>query len=240
MWSLCRVNPLLDAKDYHKNWGLALSGWQKEQKEQHPNAPKSADMLRAETLSAEVLAFLHDRLKVYLRETETIRADVIDACTAMRDHDNLLLLAARARALQGVVSDSVFADLLQGFRRANNILAQAEAAKNETYADPPEEGLATETAEQNLFDALNRAEERIAHALNSHDFATALRFMAELRDPIDRFLDSVHINTDDKALHRNRLNLLGWVRAVCLQVADLCLIREAPPPSPERPPHATQ
>ncbi len=48
--------------------------------------------------AADLLAFLHDRLKVYLRD-QGIRHDVIDACLAMPGNDDLTLLVKRAEAL---------------------------------------------------------------------------------------------------------------------------------------------
>src|SRR5699024_5273248 len=50
---------------------------------------------------ADLLSFLHDRLKVHLRD-EGIRHDVIDACIGMDGSDDLVLLVNRARALDAV------------------------------------------------------------------------------------------------------------------------------------------
>src|SRR5690606_25691742 len=44
---------------------------------------------------ANLLAFFHDRLKVYLKD-QGIRHDVIDACIAMPGNDDLTLLVKRA------------------------------------------------------------------------------------------------------------------------------------------------
>ena len=69
----------------------------------------------------ELLAFLHDRLKVHLRD-EGIRHDVIDACLAMPGNDDLTLLVHRATALSDFLKTEDGENLLQGFKRANNIL----------------------------------------------------------------------------------------------------------------------
>ncbi len=50
-------------------------------------------------MSADLLTFFHDRLKVFLRD-QGIRHDVIDACIAMEGNDDLTLLVKRARALR--------------------------------------------------------------------------------------------------------------------------------------------
>ena len=85
-----------------------------------------------------LLAFLHDRLKVHLKG-EGIRHDVIDACLAMPGNDDLTLLVKRATALSDFLKTDDGENLLQGFKRANNILTQAEEADGVEYsfgADP--------------------------------------------------------------------------------------------------------
>nr|MDJ0827021.1 glycine--tRNA ligase subunit beta [Rhodobacter sp.] len=73
----------------------------------------------------ELRSFFHDRLKVHLRD-EGIRHDVIDACLAMPGNDDLTLLVKRAEALSHFLKTDDGENLLLGFKRANNILTQAE------------------------------------------------------------------------------------------------------------------
>ncbi|MEM7076286.1 MAG: DALR anticodon-binding domain-containing protein, partial [Pseudomonadota bacterium] len=164
--------------------------------------------------------FFHDRLKVFLRD-QGIRHDVIDACIAMDGSDDLALLVRRARALQAVLGTEDGENLVQGFRRANNILTQAEARDGVEYSYGADPKFAEDAAETALFAALDRAETGIGRALEGQDFATAMTAMAELRAPIDTFFEAVQINTDNQILRRNRLNLLHRIRTICLQAADL-------------------
>ena len=48
--------------------------------------------------------------------------------------------------------------------------------------------------------------------------------MAALRAPIDAFFEAVQVNADSAIVRRNRLNLLGDIRKICLSVADLTRI----------------
>ncbi len=164
--------------------------------------------------------FLHDRLKVHLRD-EGIRHDVIDASLAMPNSDDLTLLVKRARALSETLKTDDGANLIQGFKRANNILTQAEEADGVEYSYGPDSKLAEDPAETVLFTALDKAEAEIAPAMETEDFTTAMSEMAALRAPIDAFFEAVQINTDNQILRRNRLNLLHRIRATCAQVADL-------------------
>ncbi|TQM92263.1 glycine--tRNA ligase subunit beta [Roseinatronobacter monicus] len=174
----------------------------------------------SDTLSTNLLAFFHERLKVHLRE-QGIRHDVIDACLAMPGNDDLTLLVKRAEALSAFLRTSDGENLLQGFKRANNILTKEEAKDGVEYSFGPDPKLAETNAERALFKALDLAEAAITPALQAEDFAAAMSAMASLRAPIDAFFEAVQINTDSQIIRRNRLNLLHRIRATCLQVADL-------------------
>ncbi|NYS24922.1 glycine--tRNA ligase subunit beta [Rhodobacteraceae bacterium 2376] len=167
-----------------------------------------------------LLAFIHDRLKVHLRD-QGIRHDVIDACLAMPGNDDLTLLIKRAEALSTFLQTDDGENLVQGFRRANNLLTQAEAKDGVEYSFGPDPKLAETPEETALFTALDKAEATIAPAMGAEDFATAMTAMARLRAPIDAFFEAVKINADNAILRRNRLNLLHRIRSTCLQVADL-------------------
>ncbi len=170
--------------------------------------------------AADLLSFFHDRLKVFLKD-QGIRHDVIDACLAMPGNDDLTLLVKRADALQAVLKTEDGQNLVQGFKRANNILSQAEAKDGVEYSYGADLQYAETAEEKALFAALDRAEAAIAPAMKTEDFATAMQAMAALRAPIDAFFTAVQINSDNQILRRNRLNLLNRIRTTCGAVADL-------------------
>jgi len=168
----------------------------------------------------DLLAFFHDRLKVHLKD-EGIRHDVIDAILAMPGSDNLTLVVKRAEALSAFLKTDDGENLIQGFRRANNILTQAEEKDGVEYSFGADRKFAEGPTEIALFDALDRAEAEIAPAMQKEDFGRAMAAMAALRAPIDAFFDTVQVNTENQAIRRNRLNMLHRIRAICLSVADL-------------------
>ncbi len=170
--------------------------------------------------STDLLRFFHDRLKVHLRD-RGLRHDVIDACIAMPGNDDLALLVKRAEALAAFLATQEGENLLQGFKRANNILAQAEARDGVEYSYGADPKFAREPAEKALFEALSREEGAISSAIDAEDFASAMASLASLRGPIDAFFDQVQVNDDNEVVRRNRLNLLSTIRRLCLSVADL-------------------
>ncbi|MDP3197028.1 glycine--tRNA ligase subunit beta [Tabrizicola sp.] len=175
------------------------------------------------SLAPDLLSFFHDRLKVYLKD-QGVRHDIIDACLAMPGNDDLTLLVKRATALSETLKTEDGANLLQGFKRANNILSQAEAKDGVEYSFGADPKFAETDEERALFAALDTAEATITPAMANEDFGTAMAAMAALRAPIDAFFTAVQVNSDNQIVRRNRLNLLHRIRAVCSGVADLTRI----------------
>ncbi len=176
-----------------------------------------------ETAPGDLLSFFHDRLKVFLRD-KGIRHDIIDACIAMPGNDDLTLLVKRAEALAETLATDDGENLLQGFKRANNILTQAEEKDGVEYSYGADVKFAEDDAEKALFAALDAADAKIAPAMKAEDFSAAMTAMAALRAPIDAFFTDVQVNADSEILRRNRLNLLSRIRNICLSVADLTKI----------------
>lgn len=168
----------------------------------------------------DLLSFLHDRLKVYLKD-QGVRHDIIDACIAMPGNDDLTLLVKRAKALSETLKTDDGENLIQGFKRANNILSQAEEADGVEYSYGADVKFAETDEERALFTALDEAEAKITPAMAKQDFSTAMSAMAALRGPIDAFFDAVQVNSDKTVVRRNRLNLLSRIRTICTSVADL-------------------
>lgn len=171
-------------------------------------------------VSKDLMGFFHDRLKVHLKD-EGIRYDVIDACLANEIADDLLLVSQQAGALERVLKTDEGANLVQGFKRANNILKQAEAKDGVEYSYGADPKYAETEEEKALFVALDAADVTIKDALADSGFERAMTAMAQLRQPVDAFFEAVQINVDNEVLRRNRLNLLSRIRSVCGQVADL-------------------
>ena len=174
-------------------------------------------------VSENLLSFLHDRLKVYLKD-QGVRHDIIDACIAMPQNDDLTLLVKRAKALSETLKTDDGENLIQGFKRANNILSQAEDADGVEYSFGADIKFAETEEERALFAALDTAEAQIKPAMEAQDFGTAMSAMASLRGPIDAFFDAVQVNADNATVRRNRLNLLSRIRTICSSVADLTKI----------------
>ena len=185
-----------------------------------------ANAENASAVASDLLGFFHDRLKVYLRD-RGIPHDVIDACVAMDGNDDIALLVKRAEALSEFLASADGENLVQGFRRANNILTQAEEKDGVEYSFGADVKFAETDEERVLFGALETQGPKIDAAMQAEDFAAAMGAMAALRAPVDAFFEAVQVNSDNEIVRRNRLNLLSQVRNTCARVADLGRIEAA-------------
>ncbi|MGB3406046.1 MAG: glycine--tRNA ligase subunit beta [Jannaschia sp.] len=183
----------------------------------------AAFMSRTEAKSSDLVAFLHDRLKVHLRD-EGIRHDVIDACLTGDRTDDLTDLVARARALNAFLATDNGENLIQGYKRAKNILTQAEEQDGVEYSYGADAKLADTAEERALFAALDTARPKIDAALEAEDYPTAVSALAALRAPIDAFFEAVQVNSDNQITRRNRLNMLSEIVRTGAKIADLTRI----------------
>jgi glycyl-tRNA synthetase beta chain len=181
------------------------------------------DGRRVDYRIADLLSFFQDRLKVFLKDDD-IRHDCVDACLGASVFDNLLRISRIAPALRDFLKTEDGANLLQGYKRANNILTQAEQKDGVEYSYGADVKFAETEEERALFAALDRAEATITPAMAKEDFATAMAAMAALRPAVDAFFTAVQVNSDNQIVRRNRLNLLSRIRTICSGVADLSRI----------------
>ena len=169
----------------------------------------------------DLLAFFHDRLKVYLRD-QGARHDLIDAVITPQS-DDLLQIVRRVEALGSFLDTEDGKNLLAGTKRAANILA-AEEKKKTAVAGTVEPALFKENAEKSLFAAVNQAEKQAGEAIQNEDFSAAMLALSALREPVDSFFEGVLVNDEDLAVRANRLALLTRIRAATGQVADFSKI----------------
>jgi glycyl-tRNA synthetase beta chain len=172
-------------------------------------------------MALDILAFFHDRLKVYLRD-KGYRHDQIDAAlntAAGEPEDDLVLIRMKLEALDAFLKSDDGANLAAGYKRAANIL-KAEDKKGGAGARVEPSQL-LEPQEKALFAALETAETNVGAAVAAERFGEAMAALAALRPVVDAFFDTVTVNADDPALRANRLALLKRFIAATTGVADL-------------------
>ena len=171
----------------------------------------------------DLLAFFADRLKVHLRE-KGMRHDLVDAVFALGGQDDLVLLVARADALDVFVRSDDGANLLAAYKRAVNILRIEEKRDANSYNRHADPAAFRQEEERALFDRISEAAAEADDAVRREDFTAAMSAMARLRAPVDAFFDKVTVNADDAELRVNRLLLLSQIRSTLESVADFSKI----------------
>jgi glycyl-tRNA synthetase beta chain len=129
----------------------------------------------------------------------------------------------RVRALDAFAKSETAEHLAAANKRVANILAKADEADS----TPPDTKLFVHEAEHALFEAVTSVGEALTPLLEARDYQGALDELAQLRGPVDTFFDGVMVNAEDPAERLNRLRLLGGLRALFTQVADLALLSSA-------------
>jgi glycyl-tRNA synthetase beta chain len=177
----------------------------------------------AENLSADLLSFFADRLKVQLRD-QGARHDLVDAVFSLGGQDDLLLVVRRVEALGKFLDSDDGKNLLAGTKRASNILAIEEKKDKRTFDGATSPALYSLNEEKALAKAIGEVKAETGAAVAKEDFAAAMRAMAKLRPAVDAFFDKVKVNDDDPKVRENRLKLLNEIRSATRAVADFSKI----------------
>ena len=76
-------------------------------------------------------------------------------------------------------------------------------------------------AEQVLAEQIVAMARKVEPEFGARRYTEALQQLAALRPAVDSFFDSVMVMAEDERLRRNRLAMLGRLRALFMHVADL-------------------
>ncbi|MEO5346742.1 MAG: glycine--tRNA ligase subunit beta [Magnetococcus sp. YQC-9] len=168
----------------------------------------------AATTAQAVLEFIHGRLEVHLKKEYS--HDLIEAVEVLR-LDDPTDVVARVEALRQFKGREAFEALVAANKRIANILDKAPA--NEKGAAVDGAALQQE-AEAALHAEVMRVAGVTAPLLAERRYGEALESLAGLRDAIDRFFEELLVMDPDATVRRNRLAVLGEIRASFGRVAD--------------------
>ena len=172
----------------------------------------------------ELREFFADRLKVHLRD-QGVRHDHIAA--VLNGEDDLVRLLLRVRALSGFLDTDEGGDLLSAYRRANSIVTMEEKKDRASYDGRVDRNRLSLDEERFLETALDGASASAKSAIAEENYVEAMKSMAALRSPVDRFFDRVTVNAEDADVRANRLRLLSRFRSTLGGIADFSLIEAA-------------
>jgi glycyl-tRNA synthetase beta chain len=174
-------------------------------------------------LCDELYTFITDRLRRYLLDRDDNLATETFNAVLSRRPSSLVDFEQRLQAVQAFLELDAAASLAAANKRIANILRQAgEAGEyDQGGSNEVKKKLLSEPAEVALHEALGKAGEVVRPLLEARQYTDVLRTLAGLREPVDRFFDNVLVMADDDNIKKNRLALLGKLRALFLDVADI-------------------
>ena len=188
-----------------------------------PLISKSLDEYPHLTDSNELLDFINERLKVYLRASG-VQPDLIAANFEAGKEDDLYRLIMRVKALEELLASDDGANLLIANRRAANIVS-IEAKKDKSdFLGIPDPKVFELEEERALFAVLTELEKQVGELIIKEDFQGAIKALANLRLPLDNYFENVIVNSENNNIRQNRLKTLALVGKIMNQVADFSLI----------------
>lgn len=166
----------------------------------------------------EVVDFMLGRFRAWYQD-EGFSVDVIQAVLARRptkpaDFD------ARVRAVSHFRTLEAAEALAAANKRVSNILAKVDTSIGEINTT-----LCVEPAEKALAEAVLGLKTEVTPLFAAGNYQAVLDKLAELRQPIDSFFDSVMVNSEDQRLRDNRLAILKSLQGLFLQIADISLLQ---------------
>ncbi len=158
--------------------------------------------------------FMFERLAGSLRE-QGFSAQEVDAVLSLRP-ERLGEVRRRLDAVRIFAQLPQAAALAAANKRISNILKKAQDV------DPHvSEVLLQETAEKNLFAAMQSITPQAQQQWARGDYTASLQTLAALRAPVDAFFEDVMVNAEQLDLRLNRQGLLKQLHVAMNRVADL-------------------
>ncbi len=134
--------------------------------------------------------------------------------------DNIPDVWNRVKALEGMKKNPDFEPLAAAFKRVVNIIKKA----NMSSAASIDKALFESESESGLFDAVTSVGSKVETCLKTSDFDGALKDIATLKAPVDKFFDNVMVMAEDEKVRNNRLALLSKISDLFADIADFSKI----------------
>jgi glycyl-tRNA synthetase beta chain len=187
--------------------------------------------LEKKQLIEELIIFFVERLKVYLKENEGLRPDIVNAVideylSDLEAHKycDILYLAKKVKFLDQFILDENNKNIIELYKRSANILA-IEEKKDGRRHDKKITPLSLKNSyEKTLYKRIKQIRPNFQKLVSKGDFEAAFKLLHILELPLKQFFDNIIVNDKDKSTRENRLALLAKLRALFNFVADLSKI----------------
>ena len=159
------------------------------------------------SLQNELVNFLMDRLKFYMKE-EKIRSDIVLASTSFLNLDQSVIIFGKAKTLNKYINKPNGIDVISSFKRASSILESELRDKKLELSNTTDPGIFKTEFEKNLYKKINELRKYFQNINKDEDFDLSIKNLAESKKIIFDFFDNVIVNEDDITIKKNRLELI--------------------------------
>lgn len=179
----------------------------------------------------EIVTFIFERLKVYLKENEKLSAEIVNVVVDqyLSDIDrhklvDTLYLAKKIKFLDEILKDPKCKNLIELYKRSANILAIEEKKDKKIYDGKPSRlGLKTKY-EQVLYRRVKQISADFRKLVTKGEFSAAFQLLDVIEVPLAHFFANVMVNDENKDVRENRLLLLSGIRSLFNEMGDLAKI----------------
>jgi glycyl-tRNA synthetase beta chain len=169
----------------------------------------------AEEVKQDVMAFFANRF-VSILQGKGIPGDVIESVNI--SFDDPVDTFMRAQALATVRKEPWFESICAASKRVENILKKAAVQGTVNPA------LFAQDEEKALYQAFLAMEDAFTAHTRKGEYTEALKLLAGLKDPIDRFFEKVLVMSEDVSVKENRIALLKGLVSLFDKVAKFSKI----------------
>ena len=182
-------------------------------------------------LVEEIILFVLERLKTYLRDQENIRIDILNLVIGnyQKNIENekafdVLFIIKMAKFFNDFVVGEKNRNLIELYKRSANILAIEEKKDGMVFAGKPSVLAFKNKYEKNLYGAIKNISKDYKKFINKAEFENAINLLVEIEEPLKDFFLNVMVNDVDNSARVNRLILLSLIRDLFNQIGDFSKI----------------
>jgi len=189
------------------------------------------DANQKEELVEEVIKFLFERLKSFLKENQQVRGDIINAVLdeyienlSKKEYCDMMIVAKKAVFLDAFVKKPENIGIIQLYKRSANVLAIEEKKDGRKYEKKPAALSLKTKYEKSLNSIIKKISPEFTKLSLKGNFEASFKLLQLLELPLTHFFDHVTVNDKNAKLRESRLLLLAQIRSLFNEVVDLSKI----------------
>jgi glycyl-tRNA synthetase beta chain len=167
--------------------------------------------LENKTLYKDLANFLIERLKNYMKE-KNIRSDIIKASINSYGIDDVIKLYKKALTLNKLINKEIGQAVISCYKRTSNILDHELKNQKLKLSNNTDPGLFKNDFEKNLYKQIHDLRKYFTNTSKDENYELSLSNLAESKNVISDFFDNVIVKDKDRAIQKNRLELLYMLR----------------------------